>query len=85
MRYNFEIGHHHVAHQIIQPGCRLPTQLLLRLGRVANQEINFCRTEITRINTDKRRAGLRMQTGFVNAFAFLDHRNVDAGKGLFNK
>mmetsp|Transcript_8987 Transcript_8987/g.11037 ORF Transcript_8987/g.11037 Transcript_8987/m.11037 type:complete len:207 (+) Transcript_8987:61-681(+) len=41
---------HHFSYKRVKACCRRPAQVLLRLCRIAKQQVNLCRTEITWIN-----------------------------------
>src|SRR5271154_1549456 len=64
-----KIARHHFADKLRQGRLRLPTELLARLAGIADQEVDFGRTEINRIDPHHGLAGLLVDAGFFDALA----------------
>src|SRR5262245_45261395 len=64
-----EIGIHHLRHQLLEAGLVLPAELGVRLGGIAQQEINFGRAEIALVDLDDDLAGLLIHALFLDALA----------------
>lgn len=59
----------------------LPTQLLMGLRRVANQEIDFRWAEVAGVDFDQSLAGCGIDALFVDAFAFPFQGEAGVGEG----
>src|SRR5258708_39928448 len=66
---DLEIAGHHFAYQLRQTRLRLPAELLARLAGIADQEIDFGRPEINRIDPHQRHAGPPVDAGLLHALA----------------
>src|SRR5438045_326467 len=64
-----KIARHHFLDELREARLRLPAELLARLAGIADQEIDFGRTEIRRIDANDRFAGLPVDAGFRHALA----------------
>src|SRR5436190_12025501 len=64
-----KIASHHFLDELGEARLRLPAKLLARLAGVADQEIDFRRTEIRRIDAHDRFAGSLIDAGFLHALA----------------
>src|SRR3974390_2218824 len=60
---------HHVAHQLAKAGAVPPAELGVRLGRIAEQEIDLGRAKIPWVDLDQDITGFRIHTFFVPALA----------------
>jgi hypothetical protein len=60
---------HHLGAQLLPVVCVNPAELLLRLGRVADQKIDLGRAEVARIDFDQDLAGLAIAALLLGAFA----------------
>ena len=47
-----KIGGHHFGDQLLKRNLVLPSELAARLGRIAKQDVDLGRAEISRINAD---------------------------------
>src|SRR5580704_18196059 len=56
-----EVGLHHLLHELLERHAMTPAQLVVRLARVADQGLDFGRTEIARIDFDEHLAGIPIQ------------------------
>src|SRR4051794_14782977 len=66
---DLEIAGHHLAHELRKAGLRLPAELLANLAGVADQEVDFGRPEIGRIDPHDGLAGLAIDADFFDALA----------------
>src|SRR6202158_5849111 len=64
---NRKIARHHLLDELSERRRRLPAELFARLAGVADQEIDFGRTEILGIDADDGLAGFLVDTGFLDA------------------
>src|SRR5437763_16563284 len=64
-----KIASHHFLDKLREASLRLPAKLLARLAGVADQEIDFGRTEIRRIDANDGLAGFLVDAGFRHALA----------------
>src|SRR3954470_22032473 len=64
-----KIARHHFLDELLEARLRLPAKLLARLAGVADQEIDFGRTEIRRIDANDGLAGFLVDAGFRHALA----------------
>src|SRR4051794_22859342 len=64
-----KIARHHFLDELREARLRLPAELLARLAGIADQEVDFGRTEIRRIDANDRFAGLPVDAGFRHALA----------------
>src|SRR5215208_6816983 len=64
-----KIACHHLLDELREARLRLPAKLLACLARVTDQELDFGRTEIRRIDANDCFAGLFVDTGFLRALA----------------
>src|ERR1700753_269376 len=64
-----QIAGHHFLHQIGEARLRLPAKLLPRLAGIADQKVDFGRTEIGRIDAHHGLAGLDVDAGLLDARA----------------
>src|ERR1700754_2338326 len=80
-----QVADHHLAHELFEGRARLPAELFLRLGRVAEQRLDFGRAVIARIDFDDDIADLharierdvRHDAAFVVALAFPAEFDAD--------
>src|SRR4029077_16327207 len=80
-----EIGLDHVLHQFVERHAMPPAELVVRLARIADQGLDFGRTEVTRIDLDQHLSGFLIQSLLVGAGAFPDDGAADAGERLFDE
>src|SRR5258708_1496771 len=66
---DIEIARDHFPDELRKRGFRCPAELVARLGGVADQQIDFGRTEIHRIDPNQRLAGGLVHAGLVDALA----------------
>ena len=81
----FEIGRNHLLDQLGKGRFWLPAKLLPRLAGVANQKIDFGRTEIHGIDAQDGLAGLAVDAGLINALAASFDAAADLGKRQFDE
>jgi hypothetical protein len=62
-----------------------PAEPLLRLGRVAHQESDLGRTEVTSVDRNQHLARPSFNPFFVDARTMPFDRSIDTSKGLFDK
>src|ERR1019366_1452198 len=52
-----QVGGHHLGDQGLEPDLMAPAQAVVRLGRIANQQVDLGRAKIAQIDRDSDRAG----------------------------
>mmetsp|Transcript_139532 Transcript_139532/g.339007 ORF Transcript_139532/g.339007 Transcript_139532/m.339007 type:complete len:356 (+) Transcript_139532:16-1083(+) len=63
-----DVGAHHLLAQLLEEHLGLPAELLLRLGRVAQQQVHLCRAEVLRVDLDQL-AAILVPANLVHALA----------------
>src|SRR5947207_10569923 len=76
-----EILAHHLADEFAEGGARHPAELFLGLGGVAQQRLDFGRTEVARIYRDQAFAVVGVEALLVHAAAFPANPDADLGGG----
>src|SRR6516164_8362817 len=77
---DLEIAGHHFLHELRKARLRLPAERLARLAGIADQDIDFCRTEICRVDADHGLAGFLVDAGLLDALAAPFNAAADLGK-----
>src|SRR3981081_3702122 len=66
---NRKIARHHFLDELRKARLRLPAELLARLAGVTDQRVDFCGTEIRRIDANDGPAGFSVDAGFFDTLA----------------
>src|SRR5215813_1917698 len=66
--YFTDIGFDHFGHEVIEADGVLPAELLSRLARISDEQVDFGWPEITRVNAHQYEAGLGIDALLVDAF-----------------
>src|SRR3984885_12240796 len=82
---DIEIARDHFPDQLRKRRFRLPAELVARLGGIADQQIDFGRTEIGRIDPNQRLAGRRVDAGLIDALAAPRDAAADFGERQFDE
>src|ERR1700736_837421 len=82
---NRKIARHHFLDELRKRRLRLPAELLARLARVADQEIDFGETEIGRVDANDGLAGFPVDPGLLDAFAAPFDAAADLRERKFDK
>src|ERR1043166_5944551 len=76
-----QIACDHFLHELPEARLRLPAELLPRLARIADQQIDLGRAKISRIDPHQCLAGFPVEAGFLDALAAPLDRAADFGEG----
>src|SRR5712664_1800212 len=76
-----KIARHHFLDELRETRLRYPAELFARLAGVADQEIDFGRTKIRRVDANQRLAGRLVDAGFLDAPAAPFDAAANLGKG----
>ena len=80
-----QIALHHFGDQRLESGLVAPAQHLVRLARIADQQIDLGGAKIAGINRHQQSAGLGVMALFVRALAAPGQRHADLGEGRFGE
>src|SRR5260370_39889600 len=80
-----KIACHHFLDELREARLRLPAEFLARLAGVADQEIDFGRAEICRIDANDGLAGFSVNTGFLDPLAAPLDAAADVREGKFDE
>src|SRR5262245_11296226 len=83
--YFTDIGLDHFGHELIEADGVLPAELLSRLSRISDEQVDFGWPEITRVNADQHATGLGIDTLLVDAFAPPGDPSTHDGKRPFDE
>lgn len=72
-----DIGLHHLGHQVVETRGVSPAQFVPRFAGVADEQVNFGRPEIARVDPHKRITGLGIDTLLGPALASPDDPTPD--------
>src|SRR5579871_2818885 len=82
---DLEIAGHHFPHELRKTRLRLPAENLTRLAGVADQDIDFRRSEVCRVDADHRLSCLLVDSGLFDALAAPLNAAPDLGECQFDK
>ena len=80
-----EVGADHLLDQVREAGGVLPAKLFMRLGRITDQQVDFRRAEVARIDPHQNVTGFRINARLVDTFALPLDRAADFLEGQLDK
>ena len=83
--HRFAVSSDHFFDEIMESRFVRPTEFFMRLGWVANQQIDLGRAEIPRINLDENIAGIFIAADLVDGRAFPGNLATDFSKSELSR